>query len=98
MGAAVTLTFPRRFERPPLVLYPIMGWMVLSMGPHIILRLSLSVLILLFAGGVAYSVGAIIHSRCRFGCHNAVWHTLVVVGAGMHWVAVVELARLPGGD
>jgi hemolysin III len=94
IGAAVTLAFPRRFERPLLVLYLVMGWMVLGMGPHIIFRLSSSVLLLLFAGGAAYSVGAIVHLLCRFGFHNAVWHALVVVGAGMHWAAVVELLRL----
>jgi hemolysin III len=33
IGVAVTLAFPRRFERPLLALYLIMGWMVLGMGP-----------------------------------------------------------------
>ena len=91
IGVAVTLAFPRRFERPLLALYVIMGWMVLGMGPHFLRHLSTPVLLLLFAGGTAYSVGAIIHSRCRFRFHNAVWHALVVIGAGMHWVAVIGL-------
>jgi hemolysin III len=95
IGVAVTLAFPRRFERPLLALYVIMGWMVLGMGPHFLRHLSTPVLLLLFAGGIAYSVGAIIHSRCRFHFHNAVWHALVVAGAGFHWVAIVRLLRLP---
>jgi hemolysin III len=95
IGAAVTLARPRRFERPLLVLYLVMGWMVLGVGPNIMLRLSTPVLLLLFAGGAAYSIGALIHSRCRFRFHNALWHALVVVGAGMHWVAIVGLIRLP---
>jgi hemolysin III len=95
IGAAVTLARPRRFERPLLVLYLAMGWMVLGMGPHVMLRLSTPVLLLLFAGGTAYSMGAIIHSRCRFRFHNVVWHALVVVGAGMHWVAISKLLPPP---
>jgi hemolysin III len=95
IGVAVTLAFPRRFERPLLALYLVMGWMVLGMGPNIILRLSTPVLLLLFAGGAAYSVGAIIHSRCCFRFHNAVWHALVVVGAGVHWVAIASSQAIP---
>jgi hemolysin III len=95
VGAAVTLAFPRRFERPLLGLYLVMGWMVLGLGPNFLRHLSTPVLLLLFGGGTAYSVGAIIHSQCRFRFHNAVWHALVVVGAGMHWLAIVELLGLP---
>jgi hemolysin III len=98
IGVAVTLAFPRRLERPLLALYLIMGWMVLGMGPHFLRHLSTFVLLLLFAGGTAYSVGAIVHSRCRFRFHNAVWHALVVVGAGMHWLAILRCLRLSVSD
>ena len=91
IGVAVTLAFPRRFERSLLVLCLVMGWLVVGLGPDFLNHLSTPVLLLLLAGGTAYSVGAIIHSRCRFRFHNAVWHALVVIGAGMHWVAVIGL-------
>jgi hemolysin III len=94
IGVAVTLAFPRRFERSLFALYLVMGWMVMGMGPEFMLRLPTPVLLLLLAGGTAYSVGTIIHSRCRFRFHNVVWHALVVAGAGLHWVAIVSLLRL----
>jgi hemolysin III len=93
VGVVVTLAFPRRFERLLLALYLVMGWMVLGMGPNFLRHLSTPVLLLLLAGGAAYSVGAIIHSRCGFRFHNAVWHALAVIGAGMHWVAIFGLLR-----
>jgi hemolysin III len=95
IGVAVTLAYPRRFEGPLLALYLVMGWLVVGLGPHFLNHLPTPVLLLLFGGGTAYSVGAIIHSRCRFRFHNAVWHALVVVAVGMHWVAIVGLLRLP---
>ena len=95
IGVAVILAFPRRFERSLFVLYLVMGWMVIGMGPKLMLGLPTPVLLLLLAGGTAYSVGATIHSRGRFRFHNVVWHALVVAGAGMHWVAIVRLLRLP---
>jgi hemolysin III len=52
-------------------------------------------MIFVMIGGTAYSVGAIIHSRCRFRFHYVVWHALVVASAGLHWVAIVRLLRLP---
>jgi hemolysin III len=95
IGVAVTLAFPRRFERSLLALYLVMGWLVVGLGPDFLHHLSTPVLLLLFGGGTAYSLGAIIHSRCRFRFHNAVWHALVVIGAGMHWLAIVGLLRPP---
>jgi hemolysin III len=90
IGIAVTLTFPRRFERLLLALYLIMGWTVLGMGRSFILHLSKPVLCLLLAGGAAYSVGAFVHARCQFRFHNVVWHALVLLGAGLHWAAVAH--------
>ena len=90
IGIAVTLAFPRRFERLLLALYLIMGWTVLGMGRSFILHLSNPVLCLLLAGGAAYSVGAFVHARCQFRFHNVVWHALVLLGAGLHWVAVAQ--------
>jgi hemolysin III len=90
IGIAVTLAFPRRFERLLLALYLIMGWTVLGMGRSFILHLSNPVLCLLLAGGAAYSIGAFVHARCRFRFHNVVWHAFVLLGAGLHWAAVAQ--------
>jgi hemolysin III len=94
-GVAVTVAFPRRFERTLLFLYLIMGWIGLALGLKLLLCFPTPVLLLLIAGGVAYSVGAVIHARCRFPFHNVVWHALVVLGAGLHWAAVALLAVWP---
>jgi hemolysin III len=90
IGIAVTLAFPRRFERLLLTLYLIMGWIVVIMGRGVVSHFSIPVQGLLLAGGVAYTVGAFIHARCLFCFHNVVWHGLVLLGAGAHWVAVVR--------
>jgi hemolysin III len=90
VGITVTFAFPRRFERLLLALYLVMGWIVLGMGPSFIHHLATPVQYLLLAGGVAYSVGAFIHARCRFRFDNVVWHALVVLGACWHWMAVIR--------
>jgi hemolysin III len=49
------------------------------------------VLYLLLAGGIAYSLGAVIQDRFRFRFDNVVWHAFVVLGESLHWTAVIHL-------
>jgi hemolysin III len=88
VGIALKLLYPRRLERLSLVLYLGMGWMVLSVMPSLMARMTLDVLVLLVLGGVAYSVGSVIHSLRRVRFQAAIWHLLVLVGAGLHLAAL----------
>jgi hemolysin III len=94
IGIGMKLAFPRRFERLSLVLYLGIGWSVLSVLGTLIALLPRDVLVLLLLGGVAYSLGALVHSLRRLPFHNAVWHALVLVGAGLHLAALsLQFAR-----
>lgn len=95
IGIALIFAFPRRFERQLLVFYLVMGWIGLGMGPNVVRHFPTSVSVLLLAGGISYSVGALIHSWRRFRFQNVVWHTLVVFGASLHYMAVVQLTIPP---
>jgi hemolysin III len=72
-------------------LYLGMGYMVLAAAAPLAARISPGGLAWLVAGGVAYTVGAIIFTRERpnpfpgiFG-HHEIWHLLVLVGSGCHF-------------
>jgi hemolysin III len=77
IGVGLTLRFPRRFERLLLMLYLIMGWMVLGMGRN-------------FLAHAAYTIGAFVHILRRFPFQNVIWHVFVVLGAGLHWIAIAQ--------
>jgi hemolysin III len=87
------LAEPHRFERLSLGLYLGMGWLVVGMLRSFIERLPHESLMLLVGGGLVYSVGAVIHAIGRVPFHNAAWHVLVLVGAGLH-VAALHTAFL----
>ncbi len=81
--------------RPWLVATPyvVLGWVSILLLPAL-LRLSSTIMILVLAGGVAYTLGAAIYARKRpdpwprvFGFHEA-FHALTVVAVALHWVAV----------
>ena len=72
-------------------LYLGMGYMVLAAAAPLAARISPGGLAWLVAGGLAYTVGAIIFARERpdpfpgiFG-HHEIWHLLVLVGSGCHF-------------
>jgi hemolysin III len=90
IGIALRLALRRRYERLLLLLYLAMGWMVLGVGWDLIARLARPVVLLLLAGGIAYSLGAIIHTLNRLRFHIPIWHIMVLIGAGLHLAALTQ--------
>ena len=79
-----------------VALYLAMGWVVVIAAQPIIESLSRPALVLLAAGGLLYTLGVFFHvndGRITFG--KSLWHGHVVVGAGLHWVAILIGTVLP---
>lgn len=86
-------------DAPPWIstgMYLAMGYMALGAAVPLAASVSLWGLWWLAAGGVAYTVGAIIFTRGRpdpfpgvFG-HHEIWHVLVLVGSGCHFGFMVR--------
>jgi hemolysin III len=75
--------------------YLAMGYMALLAAAPLAAAVSLGGLVWLVAGGVAYTIGAIIFSRERpnpfpgvFG-HHEIWHLMVLAGSGCHFAFMV---------
>jgi hemolysin III len=96
IGIVMKLVYPRRFERFMFAVYLMMGWIFLGLGRGLAVHLSAPVFLLLMAGGAAYSVGALLHAYGRPQFHNAAWHALVLLGVGLHWLAIARLSRAAG--
>jgi hemolysin III len=82
------LTWQRLFDRLSIALYLCMGWLILVIFPPLMATVSATVLVLLLAGGIVYSLGVIAHTRVRMAFHNAVWHGMVVTAAALHLTAI----------
>jgi hemolysin III len=74
--------------------YLTMGYLALVVVIPLTQAVSLSGLLWLLAGGIAYTVGAVIYS-CRrpdplpwFG-HHEIWHILVLIGSACHFAFMV---------
>jgi len=75
-------------------IYLALGWVVIAAVPQMLQRMSTAPLVLLAAGGLLYTTGAIIYALRRpdpwprtFGFHE-VFHALVIAAATVHFVAM----------
>jgi hemolysin III len=91
VGIAFKLACPLGCDRLFLALYLGMGWMVLAVLRTLFAVLPNTALMLLFGGGVVYSLGAFLQARRGFRFQNAIWHGMVLAGAGFHMGAVACL-------
>jgi hemolysin III len=75
--------------------YVVLGWVGVVAAPQLVADLGWTAPLLLLAGGIIYSLGALVYAVRRpdprpgvFGYHE-VFHALVVAGAAVHYAAVV---------
>jgi hemolysin III len=81
-------------------IYVLMGWLVVFAFSEMLVSLSTLTIAWLFAGGVIYTLGALVYATKRldfipnvFGFHE-VWHIFVMLGAAAHFVAVYSMLRM----
>ena len=94
-GVALTLGWVSAPRAVTSGSYLALGWVAILALPQLVQALSLTPLVLLLAGGVLYSIGAIVYATQRpdpwprtFGFHE-IFHLLVIAAAVAQYVAIV---------
>ncbi len=93
-GVALQMAWPRAPRWLAVPLYVALGWTAIAVMPDILHRGGVATVILLIAGGVIYSVGAICYALKwpnpwpRTFAHHEIFHAATVVAATCHNVAV----------
>jgi hemolysin III len=87
-GIVLKVFYTGRCRLLSTILYLFMGWIVLIAIKPLVEALPRSSLILLFAGGAAYSAGTLFYMWKRLPYHHAVWHLFVLGGSVCHFFAV----------
>jgi len=72
-----------------------LGFLLAAIKPMLNL-VPLNGLLLLLAGGIAYTGGIGFYLWRSLPYHHAIWHLLVLAGSAMHYVAVLNFV-IPGG-
>jgi hemolysin III len=96
LGATMAVALPRRYERLQLASYLLLAWSVVVMPGQLAAAVAPAAILLLFLGGILYTLGVVFHLWRRLSYHNAIWHGFVLVAAGCHYAAVLLGVVLPG--
>ena len=77
--------------------YMAMGWLVVIAVKPLLSTVAPGGLLLLLAGGLAYTLGSIFYIWKRLPFNHAIWHGFVLLGSIFHYFAilfyVIPLAR-----
>ena len=77
----------KRFAVVHIILFLGIGWAIV-LAPSILLAVPTQVLLLLFAGGLSYTLGVAFYSFKFMPLNHGVWHLFVLFGSVFHYFAV----------
>lgn len=90
-GIILKLFFTGRFDKISTAMYLLMGWQVMFFIKPLMASLSAEGFHYLVAGGVFYSVGAILYSIKKIPYNHAIFHVFVLLGSFSHFIAIYNL-------
>ncbi|AXG68543.1 hemolysin-III related [Kordia sp. SMS9] len=88
VGITMKLFFTGKFDKLSTLMYVFMGWIIIFAINPLIANLSSEGLFWLFAGGIFYTVGAILYSIRQLPFNHAIFHVFVLAGSACHFVSV----------
>ncbi|SLM28517.1 Hemolysin-3 [Desulfamplus magnetovallimortis] len=94
-GIILKLFFTGKFKLISTIVYVIMGWIIVFAIKPLIHNLPLEGVSWLFAGGIAYTIGAFLYSIKKIKFNHAIFHILVLIGSFCHFISVFFYV-LPG--
>lgn len=92
IGIALKLVLRDRLIAIFVVSYVIMGWIGVFAIEPLLDAIGIMPIVLIVAGGVAYSLGVIFFAWHRLPHNHAIFHVFVLLGSILHYAAVVLYA------
>ncbi|GAB2586376.1 hemolysin III family protein [Dyella jejuensis] len=88
LGSALELGMLKRYRRLAVLLYVAMGWIGIAAFRPLLAHLQTGGMLLLLAGGMAYTLGVPFYLWRRLPYHHSVWHFFVLAGSALQFLAV----------
>ncbi len=87
-GVILKLFFTGRYDKLSTLMYVFMGWLIVFAIKSLIQNLPIEGIWWLFAGGIAYTLGAILYSFDKIKFNHAIFHVFVLIGSFCHFISV----------
>lgn len=92
IGIALKIRKRTRHSRISIVLYVIMGWLAVVAVKPIVMLIPVPGILLILAGGLAYTGGLAFFAAHRIRYNHFIWHLCVIAGTTCHFFAVLWYA------
>jgi len=94
IGVTWKIFFLGRYEVFATIGYLLMGWMGVLAYKEMSVNIPSVGLILIFGGGVIYTLGVIFYAWEKLPYNHAIWHLFVLGGSLCHFLAILSLVRI----
>jgi hemolysin III len=88
-GVVFKLFCINRFKILSTIVYVLMGWLAIIAIKPIFMMVPLGCILLLFTGGLFYTIGVVFFAWERLPYNHAIWHVFVVAGSIFHFLAII---------
>jgi hemolysin III len=92
IGITLKIRKRTRHSRISIVLYVIMGWLAVIAVKPIVMLIPVPGILLILAGGLAYTGGLAFFAAHRIRYNHFIWHLFVIAGTTCHFFAVLWYA------
>lgn len=90
VGLIIKLFFTGRFKIISTLMYVLMGWMIVFSFRDLQANMSAEGINWLIAGGLAYTIGAILYSIKKIPYNHAIFHFFVLIGTFCHFISILN--------
>jgi hemolysin III len=87
-GIILKLFFTGKFNVFSTLLYLVMGWLIVFDFTNLSSAMHSNGILLLFAGGLAYTLGIIFYVIEKIPYNHVIWHLFVLAGAMFHFFMI----------
>ena len=87
-GIILKLFFTGKYNLMSTIMYVLMGWVIVFAIKPLINNLPLEGLLWLVAGGISYTIGAILYGIKKIKFNHAIFHMFVLMGSFCHFMSV----------
>ena len=88
LGITLYVLDNKALKKIEVAVYILMGWAIVVGFIPLIRAVPTASVVLLFAGGVAYSLGTVWYRKKNTHGSHIVWHCFVLLGALCHWFSI----------
>ena len=87
-GTILKIFFTGKFEIISTLLYLVMGWLIVFDFSYLVAHMATNGLLLLFSGGLFYTVGIVFYAIHKIPYNHVIWHLFVLAGAICHFFMI----------